>query len=1099
MTRVSCHSTYKFRSSLFYRDLSVVHLLLGCEPTEVAFRPAKVAQWDRSPPQSSTKWPTISSTTPAALCLLRRLLWLVCLACPALLAKPSAAEEPYQRFLEKLRDEQLFDLALVYLDHQQDKSNLPANFKADLQLERGLLLYQAAAKLPNNNPQRSQKLDEAEVALQQFLNAEKLHPRRGEARMKLGELLLARAEEARIRAGGGTKADIPAEDVSDAIKFYSDAHALFESTIAELSEVLEGMKGARTDASDTAAIAYRQKIQSDIRQSQLLSAKSIEERGRSRAQQSPERKADLETALGMFSDLYMKEQKLVAVRNYALFYRSTIQATLGMTDEAIDGFQRIADQEGFDMLRPLQTDATTELVKLLGSQKKYQPAIDRAEKWLSAARPDELASQAVLNLQLELARLKIEWGLALEAKDPQDRVVGRLKRDTRTALRRMLRTPGTHIEQARQLLAQLGVETEDQPAQELPQVATFTEANTAARERLERSEIESVALESLRLSLADPATSAEQKQELSEQLKQAEQSINRDQQQAIELLHSALRLYQTGDSREDLFEARFRLSFLLLKQQLPWQAMSVAEFLSRSAPGTPQGLRAATVALGSFSDLLRTAAAESKAELTDQLQPFAEYLVATWPESSEASAAASALVQLALMDKNFERAEQFLRLVPSGNAEAAKLRRDAGLMFYSQYLQEKATAGEAAESTVRLRKQAFDLLQSAVTGGANTGVTAAADGSPAATGSVDAGSVEAVSVLARMLLADGQLEAAAKVMFDGDSSPLAALEQANHGLPARAVMEFYRTAVQVKIAQLAEGQLADAQAGEQIRDYIQRLQAAATDAESNEILARIFVGLARDLREQLEATTDQAKRRKMSETLLVVAVEAAKAEGFNTQYWSADTIVSVAEELEKSPASKAQAIAAYGEAAKILEAILAREKSQPGWIGEASMVSQIRLRLAKTSRGVGDYKQAIEQLATVLEENSNLLDIQMEAARTYQAWGDASNSGFHKVAIEGGRPDPKTREKLIWGWGKIQQRTANQPKYTAAFFEARYQLAYSRWQYAKGLSDPARRAEEIQRAARDIESTAKLFPELGGPLMKKRFDSLLKAIQKSGS
>src|SRR5690606_27957131 len=113
-------------------------------------------------------------------------------------------------------------------------------------------------------------------------------------------------------------------------------------------------------------------------------------------------------------------------------------------------------------------------------------------------------------------------------------------------------------------------------------------------------------------------------------------------------------------------------------------------------------------------------------------------------------------------------------------------------------------------------------------------------------------------------------------MFDGSSSPLAALQQASHGLPTRAVMEFYRTAIPLKIALLAEGQLAGEQATEQIREYIQRLQAAATDAESNHILTGIFVGLARDLREQLEATADEAKRRKMSETLLIVAVEAAK-------------------------------------------------------------------------------------------------------------------------------------------------------------------------------------------------------------------------------
>ncbi|MEO8271412.1 MAG: hypothetical protein ABI557_16945, partial [Aureliella sp.] len=496
-----------------------------------------------------------------------------------------SAEEPYQRFLERLRDEQLFDLALTYLAEQQDKSNLPPEFKADMQLERGLLLYQSAAVLPSSNSQRPLKLDEAEVALQQFLNSQKQHPRRGEARMKLGELLLARAEEARLRVGGGVKAETVKEDIPEAIKFYGEAHDLFESTIVELSGLLEGMKGARTDLADSSAVAYRQKLQSDVRQSQLLSAKSVEERGRSRAEGGPERTADLELALKMFSDLYLKEQKLVAVRNYALFYRSSIQATLGKFDDAIDGFQRIADQEGFDMLRPLQTDATTELVKLLSSQEKFQIAIDRGDKWLSAARPDERATQELLNLQLELSTQRIAWAKALEAKDPSDRVASRLIRDTRTTLRGMLRVGGTHQEATRGLLAQLGVEATEQSSDELPQVTSFAEANSAARERIERSETDSIGLETLRLEQADEATSPERKQELNEQLSLAQQAIDSDQQQAIELLHSALRLYQSSDSRESLFDTRFRLAFLLLKQQRPWEAMAVAEFLSRSSAG----------------------------------------------------------------------------------------------------------------------------------------------------------------------------------------------------------------------------------------------------------------------------------------------------------------------------------------------------------------------------------------------------------------------------------------------------------------------------------------------------------------------------------
>lgn len=994
-----------------------------------------------------------------------------------------SAEEPYERFLQKLRDEQLFDLALVYLGDLQDKPTVGEQLKADFELERGLLLYQAAALLPASRPERPQKLDAAEQALQNFLKARPQHPRRGEARMKLGELLLTRAEEARSGGGAGSSGAVPQEDNTVAIKFYTEAHQLFESTIQELAGILEGMKGARIDPADTSAVAYRQKLQQDIRQSQLLSAKAMEDRGRSHAASSPQRTQDLESALKMFSDLYSKELGLVAVRNYALFYRSGIHATLGRVDDAIDGYQRIADAEGVDFLRPLQSQAITQLIQLLANQKKFPVAVSLAEKWLADVRPDERTTAETMALKLALAELKVAWSEELKRQNPEDRVTGRLIRDARNELRGILRTPGPHLEAARSLVAKLGVEETQAASEDLPPVKTFEEAVTAAQERIERSETAAITVEAIAQELADKSTSTERQQELSEQLPTTQAAIDVDQQQAIELLRSALRLFQASDSREQLYDARFRLAFLLLKQQRPWESMAVAEFLSRTAAGTDQGLRAAAITLGSFSDLLRTAKPQAKTDLTGQLRPFAEYLVATWPQSSEASAAASALVQLALINRDFEQAKQFLNLVPSGGAATAKLRRDAGLTFYAKYLEEKKTSSEETATTVQLRKQAIELLQAGV-----------AELTP---DTLDATAIDAVNVAARLLQADGQVAAAAALMFDSASSPLSMLEKDAHGLPPRTVMTTLRTAIQLKMALVNADQLPAGQAAEQVREYIQRLQAAASEGESSQLLAETFVGLARDLKEQVADTQDEAKRRQMSESLLAVAVEAAKANSFNTEYWAADTIVSIAQELESSPSSRQQALAAYQAAAQILDAILSKQQSQPGWINPPELVTQVRLKFAQTARGVGDYKNAIEQLATILEQNPGLLDVQMEAAKTYQAWGTAVNSGFHRVAIVGGRPDVKTRVPLIWGWGGIQKRTANQPKFEEQFFEARYQLAYSRLQYARGLPDANTRSAELGRALQDIESTAKLYPELGGPGMKKRFQSLLKIVKQA--
>ncbi len=991
-------------------------------------------------------------------------------------------EEPYQKFLQKLRDQQLFSLALVYMEELEDKPSVSQEFKADLQLERGLLLYQAAALLPPTNAERPRKLDDAEATLQVFLGAQKQHPRRGEARMKLGELLLTRAEEAKSRAGAAN-AGAAQEDNTEAIKFYDEAHQLFESTISELAEIVEKLKGARVDAADTAQVAYRQKVQQDLRQSQLLSAKAVEDRGRSRAEKNPQRAADLQQALTMFNDLYSKEQRMVGIRNYSLFYRSAIQATLGKLDDAIDGFQRVADVEGVDILRPLQTNATTELIKLLAQQKKFPLAVDRAEKWLSTLRPDERSSSETLSLKLELAKQKIAWSNDLKTKDPNDRVAGRLIRDTRTELKSLLRIPGSHMEAARDLLGQLGVEDSEIVSTELPKVKDFGEALAAAQERIDRAETDAIGLETYKLELADPNLDDEKKKIASEQLNSTQQRIDLDQQQAIELLRTSLRLFQISDDREKLFDARFRLAFLLLKQQKPWDAMVIGEFLSRTSAGTDKGLRAAAITLGSFSDLLRVAGPEAKTELTNQLQPFAQFLLATWPESAEAAAAGAALVQLALINKDFDRAQQVLTTLPAGgNAATSKLRRDAGMAFYSKYLEEKKSSGEDSESARQLRGQAIDLLQ--------TGVETITEET------LDASAIEAMCVLARLLMAEQKLAEAAKILFEGTVSPLKTFENKANEIPARVGMDFFRTSIQLKIALLADGKLPADEASSQIRDQIKRLQALATDAESSTALASVFVVLARDLKEQLVGTQDEAKRKRIAETLLIVTLEAAKSESFNTQFWAADTIVSIAEELEKSPAGKTQALSAFGEAARILDAILLKDQSQPGWINPPALTTQIRLKRAQTSRGLGDFKEAIEQLATILAKNNGLLDLQIEAARTYEAWGAAVNSGFYKVAIEGGRPDPKSKRNILWGWGKIQQLTANQADYSEQFFLARYHLAFSRMQYAKGLKDAKSKSDEMQRAEHDITSTSALFPDLGGPIMKKRFETLLNTIKK---
>lgn len=1015
-------------------------------------------------------------------CLSFGLAWLlVCVSCESLVR----AEEPYERFLDKLRQERLFDLALDYLTELESTPGVSSKFKADVELERGILLYQSAALLSFRAPLRGERLDAAEAALRQFLEQKREHPRRGEARLKLGNLLLTRADEAREQAKssappGTATDDMPAgtTEVLEAIKFYEEAHQLFENTVSELAGSLEQLRGNRVDPSDTEKVAYRDGIQRDIRQAQLLSAKSVEERGRSRTANSPDWQKDLEQALTMYSDLYSKEQKNPVIRNYSLFYRSSIHATLGKADDAIDGFQRIADADIDDGLRPLKTDAIAELLPLLAEQGKHEPAFDRAEKWLKGMRSDERNSSETIKLQLAFAKFRMDWADKLQQAGGDERLVPRLTRDSRSDLRSLLRTPGPHLEEARQLLGRLGVEPPEAKATEVAKVKDFAEAFAEAQKRLDQSETDSIGIQVLNAKAADPSLDAEAKQAAVDELAELQRAIATTREEALQLLRQGITLYTAKDDRGLLFDARFRMAFLLVKLERPWDAIAIGDFLCRTNAGTEQGLRAAAVTLTGFS-LLLNAAGEDKSQVTAQLEPFAEYLVATWPQSPEAASAAAALAQLSMIAKDWDKAERFLAIVPETNAAIGKQRRDLGISFYIEYLQSKREAGEETQATEAFRKQAIRWLELGTR-------DLAAD-------KYDAAVVEGVNSLARLLLLDGRVDDAARVMLDGDKGLLVQLANKPDLASPKTSMESFRTSIQIIAAQLVAGTIDDSQAVGLMRDYINRLQELAKSTPDGEqILSTISVALARDMKDKLAATQDNAQRKRLSEAVLLVIGEAAKSDSFSTQYWAGSTNIALAEDLTQQPGGKPAAEKAFREGAEILRGILAKEQSQAGWIQPAAAKTQIQVTLAKAMRGVGDYQAAVLALGEILDANNALLDVQIEAAEALQAWGKVKPD-LYKLAILGGRK--KSGQNVIWGWGKIAQMTTNQANFTEQFYNARYQLTLSRLRYAASLTDNAVKQEELRRAEKEILSTAALYPQLGGPAKKKQFDALLKEIQ----
>lgn len=129
---------------------------------------------------------------------LHRSSWLTCLAiaCGTASVSPSGprlfAEEPAKRFLERLREERLFDVAVQYLEISEKKNRIPESLKSDLPLEKVGLLQDSILTLQKPD-QIEARMKQIEEQLRSFLATAGSHPRKSEAQTRLGDLLRDRA------------------------------------------------------------------------------------------------------------------------------------------------------------------------------------------------------------------------------------------------------------------------------------------------------------------------------------------------------------------------------------------------------------------------------------------------------------------------------------------------------------------------------------------------------------------------------------------------------------------------------------------------------------------------------------------------------------------------------------------------------------------------------------------------------------------------------------------------------------------------------------------------------------------------------------------
>lgn len=974
-----------------------------------------------------------------------------------------AAAEPAEAFANRLRAVGYFDTAILYLDRIDRYPGVPASFVEAIPLEKAQTHIDAAVAARSTR-ERDSLFIAAETELKKFLDL-KSHPRFSEAQLKLGKLQLVRANQLM------SAADPTDEARGNARQSCLDASATFDSIVQDLRGKLEEMRGQRIDAAkEPEKAAQRDQYRFEFLQAMIRSGEAKKLAAETYREPTKDGRPLLEQALATFVDLSEKYGAYLEGAT-AMLYRAQVQSTLGDSKSAIDSFQRVLEQPDVDPLRPTRLQAMTGLIEiqLAASPPQIDEAVAQGKQVLDSVRANERRTAEFAQLQVALANAYLANADKLKAEGKAADARQMISKNARPLLIAAAKVPGLHEMTARDLLAKLGVdqdETSETPVFTPPK--SLDEALTAARDLLLTNEELTKSKQTLAETIDKGGPEAET---AATELEAVEQQLKTGRDTLVALLRGGLAI--GGGEADAANQARQYLAFTLFQRGDFWDAAAVGSFLSRSAASKPEGLRGGLMALSSLQTLMRDLPKESAGGLIRQIELLGGHLTKTWPNEPQAAAAQGILIRLALDDDSWEDARRLLAEMPEG-AERAMYQRLMGQLLWNRSLMLRQQNQIA---------QADELLPQAA-----TELKSGLDGIPGALSGPEA--LQAALVLAKIEMKRGDAKTALDVLDSDKYGPtklVATLGEPSDGFAS----DLYAVELQAVVGVMTAPGSDTQQLLKRATDVMQQLQGSVKDKpDANDRLVRIYIGMARDIRDQFESADQERKTELIAAFRVFLDSIAKSSKEPATLQWAGQTLMQMGESSMGENDIRAQ-----GQAAELMTSAITILESLRDRLG-AQAPATLKFQLGRAYRLAGEYKKAIDLFEEILKGTPMMVDTQIEAAKAYQQWAEVIGPQFAAKAFEsalnGARPGADGKN-LIWGWGRISKMISGRPEFRDQFFDARYQIAFCRFKMGRASNN----TKVIEQAISDINQVAALYPELGGEKRRNDFDLLMKDIQRA--
>ena len=1010
----------------------------------------------------------------------------------------AAAEEPAKSFLDALRDRGYYDIALDYLTTAEKNPAVPASFKEILVYEKAATLIQGA-HLERDPATRERQLDEAQQALSRFVKVQPEHLFAMAARNQLGNVMMERARS-RVQR---TKNMASAEQqplLKQARDLYTEGGKVFTTLADELRTKLKTYPAALDEKTDAQKIEERDRYRQDFLQAQLFAAIAREEMADTMPANSKERTQALNTAAEEYKKFH-ENYRTRAAGWYARMYQGRCMQKLGKDKDASALFDEVLTQDSTDdAFRAIVLKAMALAVESWMQQQRFAVILDRAGKMIESARPTEERSDEIMTLRFYVAKAAKSYADQLKAKNPRDPDIRKHLAEGRKYATYLTRVTGAHQEAARRLLIDFTGGDAEPMARAEPK--SFADAKNAAKDAIDAVQLANLLVRNLPGRLSS-AKSPEQEQ-LQKQLDDAKQQVTRGQAEARQYCRLALQLAGNDTEIADLNLVRYLLCYLLYSDKSYFDAVVLGEFLARRYPDSPHARACAKIALAGYVNLHTESDADDKSFEEQKVVSLGDYIVSKWPDQPEADEAFNTLIPFMIRAGKLRQAQDYLGKIPTDSPQRSSAELKTGQALWASYLDsskqirnwESGFESPPDGTDLAARKQELDELKSKARQTLQAGIDRMRKNSE-----VSRALLTAVLSLAQICVDTSEPGKAVELLEDTKIGPLTLVEKNDPAAVDDVVAEeTYKTALRAYISSLGAGSDAKATIGK-ARKIMEALKKRAGDnSQGPQRLVGVYVALARDLQRQMEIA-EAVTKKTLGEGFETFLTEvAADATELNVMNWVGDTYLGMGEAFGGgAKAVTPQAKGYFVNAIETYQKILEKGKSDQDFL-PPQMAAAVQIKLARAKKGTGDYIAAMNILEQILKATPTMLPAQIEAARIYQEWG-GMGKGQHENyvrAIVGARPDKaKNNRNTIWGWGEIARMTANNAQFKEQFYDARYNLALCRYQFAVAQDNAEKKKEQLQRAKSDIALTAGLYPELGGDEKKKQFDGLLRNIQKA--